>query len=215
MKGCLTLPFRLLGLALLAAGLYLAWIYRDDLRRRIHAWTADSAPPSVAEGRADPSLVPGVRQRLGELGGSRRDTVLLTAAELASLIAEDVGARFPRALDSVEVRLDPDVVEVRALVDTRKVRPPLGPAAAVLRDWERVEAGGRLTFRRAGIAEWQIGWARVRGLPIPASLVEGLLRQLSGTAAQGAAEIPLPPSVGGLRVARTGLVLYGPNPPRR
>ena len=214
MRGCLTLPFRLLLLGLLGVGLVLGWSYRDDLRRRIHAWTVEPSP-EVTEGRADPSLVSGARRRIAGLGTAGRDSVVLTAAELARLIAGEVAARLPQAMHSVQVRLARDEVEVRALLDLRVVKPPLALATRVLGDREWLDAQGRLIFRRAGVAEWEVERVRVHGLPIPRQLVEGMLRQLTGAGSPGGAAIALSPVVGGLRVAANGLVLYGPNPPRR
>ncbi len=216
MKGCLTLPFRILLLLVFAAGLVLAWNYRDEIRRKIHQWTADDTVRE-SEGRADPSLVPAVRRRVEELRTGRRDTLVLSAAEVASLVAAEVGRQVPGAMDSVEVRLGQDEVGVQGLIDTRRVKTPLGPAAPLLRDWERIEAAGRLTFRRAGTAEWEVERIRVRGLPVPRSLMTGMLRQLAGEgeAAGAVARIPLPAHLGGLRVTPVGLVLYGPNPQSR
>ena len=51
MRGCLALPFRILGLILLVALGWLAWSYRDEIRRKVHQWTADDAP-ATAQGSA-------------------------------------------------------------------------------------------------------------------------------------------------------------------
>jgi len=212
-RGCLTLPLRLLALLVVAAGVFVAWTYRAELRRWIHSRTADPAP--AAEGWADVGLVPELRARLRELERSRRDTIVLSAAEVASLVAGEVNARFPGVADSIQVRLGRDDIELGARVATEKVKLPLGPAIPLVRAHERVNARGRLTFRRAGLAEWQVEAVRLRGLPIPHSLVEGLIRQLSGTGAGGVAEIRLPGWIGGLRAGPGGLVVYGPNPPVR
>ncbi|MGQ0701693.1 MAG: hypothetical protein ACT4PM_01005 [Gemmatimonadales bacterium] len=206
MRGCLTLPFRILFLVLLAAGLVLAWTYRHELRRRIHAWTAD--PETEAEGRADPGLVPGARARLAEVGRARTDSIVLTAAQVASLLAAQAEQRVPGAVDSITVRLQSDEVEIRGRIATRLVRTPLGPAGQVLREREWLEAGGPVAFRRAGLAEWRVERVRVRGLPIPRTVLAGWWRQFAG-ATDGIVAVPLPASVGGLRVTPEGLVLYG------
>lgn len=205
MRGCLTLPFRLLLLALVASGIILAWTYHDTIRRKIHAWSAEP-PPTAGLGRAEPERAGEIRRKLGGLGAGR-DSVVLSAGEVATLIAADANTRVPGALDSIEVRLGPDEVRVRGRVDTRPLG--LGVASPVLRDREWVEVEGRLAYRRAGLAEWALDRVRVRGIPVPRSAVERLLRRLSGTAAPGTAEIPLPASVTGLRTGPHGLVLYG------
>src|SRR5262245_26494077 len=151
MRGCLTLPFRLLLLALFIAGGILAWTYRDEIRRRIHGWTAEPANV-VADGKAEDGNPTGAKRKVTQLGS--RDSVVLTASEVAALISGEANARVPGAVDSVRVHLGRDEVEVRGLVDTRPLKP--GLAAMVLRDREWIETAGRLSYRRSGVAEWEI-----------------------------------------------------------
>jgi hypothetical protein len=207
MRGCLSLPFRLALLALLVLGGFVAWSHRDAIRRRIHSWTAESAP-AESSGWGDSARAPAVLQRVGSLARARGDTVLLSASDVASLIAAGAAAMAPGALDSVQVRLDRDDIEVQARVDTRKIPLSFGPLSGVIHDWERVDAGGRLFFRRAGLAEWQVTRTRVRGIPLPREVVRRLLRSF-GAGEVSVVPIPLPASVGGLRVSPGGLVLYG------
>jgi hypothetical protein len=94
MRGCLTLPFRLLALALVLVGLVLAWIYHDTIRRKIHAWSAEPAPPAGL-GRAEPGRAGEVRRKLGSLE-TGRDSVVLSPSEVATLVAADANARAPR-----------------------------------------------------------------------------------------------------------------------
>lgn len=212
MKGCLSLPFRLLSLALLLLAGYLAWTYRDAIRRQLHEWTADRGRPE-ATGRGDASLVPGAEARIAALGTSGRDTVVLSAAEVASLIAAAAATRLPGALDSIEVQLKDDQVEVHGRVDTHRVPFSFGPLSGVIHDKEAVDAGGRFVFRRRGLAEWQVTRARVRGIPLPREVLGRLLGGFSG-GADGVLPVPLPVSVGGLRVSPGGVVLYGTGPGR-
>ncbi len=204
MRGCLSLPFRLLALALFIAAGVLAWTYRDEIRRRVHGWTAEPEG-SAAEGKAEDSDPAEARRKVAQLGA--RDSVVLTASEVAALIAAETNARAPRAVDSIRVHLAHDEVEVRGLADTRPLKP--GLAAMVLRDREWIEAAGRLTYRRNGVAEWEITRVRVRGIPVPRSVVENFLRQLSGSAPPRVVELPVPSQVTGLRTGAPGVVLYG------
>lgn len=214
MRGCLSLPFRLLGLALLVLAGYVAWSYRREIRRQIHEWTAERGPPEVS-GRAVATDAPTILRRLDSLRVAGADSVVLSPAELASL-AEGLAARVvPGAVDSVEIRLGRDDIEIRARVDTRKVPITLGPMSAVVRDHEIVEAGGLLVFRRAGRAELEVQRVRVRGLPIPLSLVNGMIRQFGGPAAGGAIPLTLPPDVIGFRVEPEKLTVYGRGAPPR
>jgi hypothetical protein len=205
MRGCLTLPFRLLLLALFIGAGVLAWTYRDEIRRRIHRMTAEPTA-TAAEGKAEDSNPAAARQKLALLARGR-DSVVLTASEIAAFISAEANGRVPRAVDSIRVHLGNDEVEVRGLADTRPLKP--GLAAMVLRDREWVETAGRLTYRRSGVAEWEITRVRVRGIPVPRSVVENFLRQLSGSAAPRVVELPLPGQITGLRTGATGVVLYG------
>ena len=212
MRGCLSLPFRLLLLALLVLGGFVAWSYREEILRRVHEWTAQAGARGLV-GHGNAALAPAARRKLESLRGPR-DTVLLSASELANLLAAAAEQRLPRALDSIEVRLGREDIEVRARVDTRSVPLSFGPLSGVIRDHEPIEAGGRLLYRRSGLAEWEITRARVRGLPLPRDVLGRLLARLGGTT-ENVVPVPLPPSIGGLRVSPGGVVLYGLAPARR
>ncbi|HEU5218729.1 MAG TPA: hypothetical protein VFU23_08715 [Gemmatimonadales bacterium] len=207
MRGCLSLPFRLLGLALLILAGYVAWSYRREIRHQIHEWTAEGPAPQPA-GRGP---APDAREVLRRLDGLRAgaDSVVLSAADLASVAVELAGRAVPGAVDSVEVRLDSDEIEVRARVDTHKVPVSLGPLSGVVRDHEYVEAGGRVVFRRPGLAEWDVERVRVRGLPLPKQFIDDQIRRFAPRINSSAIPIALPPSVTGLRVMRDGLTIYG------
>jgi hypothetical protein len=213
MRGCLSLPFRLLALALLVLGGYVAWSHRDEIRRRIHAWTAESG---VADSLriGDAASAPAALRKLEALSGRSRDSVVLSPAEVASLLAAAAAERTQGALDSIGVRLDREDIEVRARVDTRKVPLSFGPLSRVIRDHETVEAGGRLVFRRAGLAEWQVSRARVRGIPLPRDVLGRVLDRVGG-GTESIVPIPLPAWVGGLRVSSGGVVVYGVAPAGR
>jgi hypothetical protein len=208
MSGCLTLPIRLALVALLVLGGFTAWSYRREIKRQIHEWTAEPGGAGSI-GRADPARAEEVRHRVESLGGSGADSVVLSASELASVTAALAGRMVPRGVDSMEIRLDHDDVEVRALVNTRQVPISLGPLAGIVNEREYVEAGGRLVFRRTGTAEWQVDRMRVRGLPIPKELFGRALQRFSAGAGAGVISFTIPRDVAGLRVTPDGVTLYG------
>lgn len=211
MRGCLSLPFRLLSLALLVLAGYVAWTYRAEIRRQIHRWTAETpapAPAPAASARSRAAEAKAALQRIDALRAGA-DSVVLGPDDLASLAAQLAARMVPGALDSVEVRLERDDIEIRARLDTHKVPVSLGPLTTVVRDHEYVEAGGRLMFRRAGLAEWEVDRVRVRGLPVPMSLLKDQLRRFAPGAATSTVPVTLPSSVSGLRVTPDGVTLYG------
>jgi hypothetical protein len=209
MSGCLSLPFRIALLALLVLGGFVAWSYRREIKRQLHQWTADSAGTEASRGSSDPALAPDVRRRIESLGRAGADSVVLSAADVASLAQGLVERMVPRAVDSLEIRLDTDDVEVRALVDTRQIPVSLGPLAGIVKDREYLEVGGRLLFRRTGVAEWQVDRVRVRGLPIPRELFGRVLQRFSSGNGAGVISFTIPRTLSGLRVTPLGVTLYG------
>ncbi len=208
MSGCLTLPFRLAALLLLVLLGFAAWSYRREIRRHIHAWTEEpGALPS--RGAAEPGRAAAALRRLDSLERAGKDSVVLTASDVASVVALLTSRLMPDAVDSIEVELGPDDLELRARVDTRRIPVSLGPAGGILRPHERVEAGGPMLFRKSGLAEWRVERVRVRGLPVPGDLVDALFRRLGGGTAGGVIAVTLPRAADGLRITPRGLTLYG------
>jgi hypothetical protein len=212
MRGCLSLPFRLLFLVILLLGGYVAWLHRREIMDRVHHWTArPGSSDSVVVGKA--SGAQAAHRKLAALSGGS-DSILLEPRELADLLAAAAGQFVPGALDSIQVRLERDAVELQARLDTRRVPLSFGPLSGIIRDHENIEAGGELLFRHAGLAEWRITSARVRGVPLPRDVLGRLLGRFGGSD-NSVVPVPLPPSVGGLRIAPAGLVLYGRAPGTR
>ena len=209
MSGCLSLPFRLAALLLLVLLGFAAWSYRREIRRQIHAWTEEpEAPPS--RGRSEPGGAVAALRRIDSLARGGRDSVVLTAADVAGIVSALTSRALPGGLDSVEAELGRDDLELHALVDARNLPVSLGPVAGMIREREHVEAGGTLLFRRNGLAEWRVERARVRGIPLPREVVDALFRRLTGNATGGLIAVRLPPAVHGLRISPAGLTLYGP-----
>ena len=168
-------------------------------RVRLRSPVARSIPPDASA----------VHRRIDALRAGGADSVVLSADDLASLAAQLAAKVVPQAVDSVEIRLERDDIEIRARVDTRKVPVSLGPLTTVVRDHEYVEAGGRLMFRRAGLAEWEVERVRVRGVPVPKSFVDEQIRRFAPRAGSSGIPVALPSAVTGLRVTPDGVTLYG------
>lgn len=210
MRGCLSLPFRLLSLAIFAALCWLAWTYRDDIRRKIHQLTADKTAPAAPAPAARPPASPtAALRRLDAVLRGQADSAVFTGAEVAAVAQRLADSTVSGSVDSISATLGQDEVSVRGRVDTRKLPISPGVLSGVIRDHETVETGGRLLFRRPGLIEWEVQKVRVRGLPVPIALVDRLLARFGSAPDTHVIGIPIPQTISGLRVTHDALVVYG------
>ena len=208
MRGCLSLPFRILGFLIFLALCWVAWSYRREIKRTIHRWTAEDSTIS-ATGRPGEGGTASAARRIEDLLQSRADSVVLSPGDVAGLLDSLARVVAPGAIDSLTVTLEREDLGVRARVDTRAVPVSLGAIGSVVRDHEFVEAGGRVIFRQPGRAEWQLDRVRVRGVPLPAELVGRLVRRFAAPETGTVLGFAIPRTVTGLRVAPGGITLYG------
>jgi hypothetical protein len=209
MFGCLTLPFRLLGVLLVVAAAAGLWFYRDQVGGVVRGLLGDAATVE-ASGRADrSSLKPAVR-KLADLQAGRADSVILSADETATLFATRLDPRLLRQLDSLEVRLGDDRIRIKALLHTERIpRGVFGPLNVVVRDVEPVDfAGALVVLDPKGHAEWRVREAEVRGFPLPSPLVLTLLRKAMDDSTVTGIPVTLPPGARAVRVSQAGLILY-------
>lgn len=208
MRGCLSLPFRLVGLALVAIIAWVAWGERDAIRRWLHRITAEQGAPAAPEGSPDRARERAMA-RLDSLARGRIDSVRLGVRELEAVVAPAVVARAGGAIDSVVLVLGDDEVAVRGRLDgDRFSRSALGPLAEWVAGREPIEARGPLVLRRLGRGEWRISTLKVRGVPLPRALGTRLA-ELVVPAQGGEVGFDLPAWVTGIRVTAAGVVLYG------
>jgi hypothetical protein len=209
----LTLPFRLLGFAILAGAIWLGWTYRADLRRFVHRVTADQTAPSAAPA-APPSVdetaarTRGTR-RLDSLARHRADSIVLSSSELEAMLAVPLRERAGGAIDSLRIELTEGEVEVSGRVDPSALpRGTVGPIAEWIPGRDMVTAKGPLSLRRVGLGEWRLTDVKVRGLPLPRAVWTRLVPAAGGSAA-GTLTVPLEPWITGIRVTPDGVILYG------
>lgn len=212
MIGCLTAPFRLLGCVGLLVVLGLGWLYRDLIiregRRLLEGGSEASADAST--GRPGLRSLRTARAKIDSLAGWRADSVVLTPAEVASLVGNGLDPAIRRELDSLRVRLLHDEIAVRARLRTARLpREALGPLTVALRETEPVEATGTLRVVEPGRGEWEIESFRIRGIPVPGDLVPGLLARTLGRKRQDAMPVAVPAGVADIRVRPDGATLYG------
>ena len=210
--GCL----RKLGcLVLLLAALVAGFLLRDRLGallRRVRG-TPEPAPlvyvtpaPGAAA-RADAAL-----GALARRGGPAY--VDVTAAELASLIERQLAGGGRRVLDSVAVALGDQRVEVRGSLDMSAVpHRLLGSLSEGLGRRERVVAGGLLSARPDGHLVWTIDQLKIGEFLFPRSVIPAILHVMNLTGADTpAVPIPLPASIGDVRVSPAGIRVYRASP---
>jgi hypothetical protein len=134
-------------------------------------------------------------------------SVALTAAEMASLIEDGLDPVGRRALDSLEVVLAPDRLELRAALVTSNLGDLLGPFAAMFRPREPMRASGPARVTRPGVVAWEPDSFVVRAFPFPSELVPALVSRLTGGGG-GAVPIRVPETVGDVRIAPGGVTFY-------
>ncbi len=206
---CLSAPFRLLGIAVLAGVIYLGWINRDEVRRIVHRLTADGPPPPPVVATPPEELRDRAMGRLDSLANRRVDSVILRPAEVTALVVGEVKRRAGPAVDSVTVELFDGVVAVRAVVDAARLpKPALGPLADWISGRQPIEVRGPLAMLRLGAGEWRIERVAVRGIPLPERLWEGALSAIV-PGSSGSVVFPIDQWITGLRVTPEGAILYG------
>ena len=142
---------------------------------------------------------------------ARRDGpafVVLSADEMAALIAHGLDPVARAALDSVTVVLAPDRFTLEAQVRTARLgRDLLGPFTGVLGERERLRMGGPAAVAAPGRVAWRPDEFQVRAFPFPAALVPRLVNALTG-GRDGTVPIAVPATVGDLRIQSDGVTFY-------
>lgn len=167
---------------------------------------AASAEPVV--GRPSPAALAAARRKREELarpGGP--ELVVLNAAEIASLIVEGLGPAGERVLDSVEVVLGQDRLALRAAVKTEALGGALGPLTAILSPWEPIRVSGPARVAGVGAVAFEPDSFVVRAFPFPSQAVPAVVDRITGRA-DGIVPIPVPPTVGDLRIRPDGVTFY-------
>ena len=189
---------------LLAAG----WLYRGELTRYVRG-VVD--PMSIARrtGAPSPDALGRAEEKVAVLVRERPDSILLSADEVASLIARGSEILGQGGVDSVTVELGNRRIRVRAMIDTDRIPErwrrviPGDPAP-----WEEVIAEGPLGPTRPGVAEWTLDRVIVRGLPLPAAVVARVLGRVTGRESDGRLTIGFPEEITGFRVRPEGVAIY-------
>jgi hypothetical protein len=198
--------FRLIGILLLAALVSAAWLFRSDIMRVVRPEAAEHGGPVA---HPSPKALAQARDRVDSLLGWQADSVVLSAAELASLVTAGLPAQARSHVDSIGLTLGDDRIELRGKLDTKVIpKDELGPFAGVLNPWEPVAAAGPVTVPKPGFADWTIEQITIRGITLPQSISKSIAQRVFAGSREGRIRIPLPAGIGGLRIRPDRAVLY-------
>lgn len=212
MTGCITFPLRVLVTLLLVLGLAAGWIFRDDLLQFGRRQLGMPDPPSRV-GTPAPGGLESARARMDSLTRARVDSVVLSPAEVASLVFDELSRSPAGAPDSLSVELGDREVTIRARVATAPIpatiRELLGSALA---ERETVEVSGVLGLRREAVGEFAVRRVRVKGFPVPRDLVGRVIGRYLPDVDREVVGFAVPSGISGIRVTAGGAVLYGSGP---
>ncbi len=192
----------------LGAGAVIAWQQRDRIGEVLGG--RPRAEAVVRVGRPSEAALARARDKVDSLNGWRADSVVLTPAEAASLVADAMADTRIGTFDSMELELGDDQVALRGVMDTEWLpRKLLGPLEDMIGDRQPVMLRGPLRFRREGRAGWQVERVKVGDLTLPTAIVHRFLEAALPGAKSAGLPVRLPDGVGGLLVRPGALVLYG------
>ena len=217
-NGCLKDTLAGVGcLTLLVIGGVLGWQYRAQLGGLYHSFrggrhgaqASASADSVAATGRPSAEALEAARAKWDEM--ARPDGpayVRLTAGELATLIAQGLGAPGRAALDSIEVTLGEDRFTFRADLKMSLLgKGLLGPLAGAFGSREPVSVSGPARVAAVGAVAWEPDSFVVRSFPLPRSAVPLLVNKLTGRP-DGVVPIKVPRTVGDLHIRPDGVTFY-------
>lgn len=206
--GCLTLPFRLLGLVLIVLVAVGAWFYRDEVLSFARTQLRHE-PARASSGAPGASALRRAQARVDSLERGRADSIVLGADEMASMLRAGLESDVSGQLDSLTLTLGDGRVGVTALLRTARLpREVMGPLAVALKAREPIAAEGALRVVQPGVGEWDIDRFRVRDIPLPREAIPKLLARAFGDSTRHGLTVHLPRAARAVRVRRDGVTFY-------
>jgi hypothetical protein len=210
--GCLTAPFKLVGCAGLILLLAVGWLYRDRLGDEVRQLFGSTVLTNrvTSAGRPGSRAIISAHAKIDSLNGWRADSVVLNAAEVASLIGAGLDPAVRSQLDSLQVFLMDGSVAVKASLATARLpRELIGPLAVALRSREPVEAAGPIKVVAPREADWDVQSFRIRGFPIPRDALAKLVSRALGDSTRRTVPVTIPAGIREIRVRPSGATLFG------
>lgn len=208
MKGCLTLPVRVIGclglVLLLAAG----WLYRDQIVGFVKDQLGGRRPAGETVGRPTQGGARRALDKVDSLNAWHADSVVLSAAEMASLIGAGLDPAFRGNLDSLQVGLSEDRIRIEASLKTSQLpRELLGPLGGMVGDREHLKAEGPVTVTGPARAEWRIDQLTLGSFPFPRDVIPRLMERALGSRTSSVPFI-IPRGIADVAIHPSGVTLY-------
>ena len=209
--GCLSWPLKALAVVVLVLVVIGAVLYRDQLRE---IGSSVLGPrPSQSIGRPGTRALEVAQDKVATLASAEKDSVVLTATEMASLVGDGLDPSFRGHLDSLQVELLDGRITVSAKLRTSALPPEaLGPLAFFVQEWEPFSATGPIRVVAPMEAEWSIEQLSLRDIPFPREMVQWLVSNALGGTAESGFPVHIPEGVGAVAVHPHGVVLYRDGP---
>lgn len=219
MPGCLRNFLASVGcLTLLVLGGLFAWTYRAQLAGLYRSLRGGEAVTTTggdggevrpaSSGRPAPEALRAARRK--EQLMARPDGpsyVVLTASEMAALVADGLAPSAREGLDSVAVTLLDDRFVLEALLQVDLVVGALGPLAGMFDRREPIAVAGPARLKSPGIVAWKPDSLVVRAFPFPRAAIPALVDRLTG-GRDGELLLPVPATVGDLKIRPEGVTFY-------
>jgi hypothetical protein len=190
------------------------WIYRPQLAGLYRSIVGGEPPFGIVSGdttigRPSPEALRAAERKEFDIGSARgAGYVTLSADEVASLIQSRLTLSARQAVDSLQVLLSEDRVTLRGDIRLELFsRDLLGPLAELLGSRQQLRMGGPAAIEDTGMIAWRCDEFVIRAFPFPPSAIPKLVNRLTGGTG-GAFLIPVPPTVGEVRVRADGITLY-------
>ena len=157
-------------------------------------------------GHSSATALASARTKENAMRGERGpESVTLTADEMASLVEANLDQQARRALDSIQIKLEPGRLALHAVIVTSVVGTEiLGPMALMLNPTEPLSVAGPARSARAGLITWEPDSVVIRSFAFPHSTIPQLVNRLTGTS-DGTIAIAVPPSVRRIFITPSGV----------
>ena len=191
------------------------WQYRSQLTDAYRAFRGVGEPTAsqevFPEGQGSPS--PEAResairkyQRMARIDGP--EFVILSSAEIASLIRDGLDPVGKRALDSLSIAFEDGRFMLEALLVTDVWgRDALGLLGGLLRPYESLRVAGPARIARPGVLAWEPDEFSVRSIPFPRAAIPPIVNRLAGRD-DGRMLFSVPSTIAEIRIETDKAIFY-------